>query len=183
MADTHSKKDNLKNSLGNHGNNYYWDKAKLIYTECKNKHYLGRFHTQTEFGEYLGITKSTFSMYKSSYDYYLKYSDILNIRFMTVNQVYELYRVAGNDLRDFNEWVENRYGLNEIWFGDRDSYHRQYKEYLSQKTKEKSIELKTFHPDVRITEDTLLYYYRMGTSKQKEQIDSVIREIMLQNQL
>ena len=96
----------LKKRVGCENKDTIWDNARLIYEQCYDKKYRNIFSNQQEFAEYLGITKGRVSQYKYAYEYFLLYQNRIDLRILSVEQVYTLYRTVGSMLFDFFNWVE-----------------------------------------------------------------------------
>ena len=96
----------LKKRVGCENKDTIWDNARLIYEQCYDKKYRNIFSNQQEFAEYLGITKGRISQYKYAYEYFLLYQNRIDLRILSVEQVYTLYRTVGSMLFDFFNWVE-----------------------------------------------------------------------------
>lgn len=91
----------LKKRVGCENKDTIWDNARLIYEQCYDKKYRNIFSNQQEFAEYLGITKGRVSQYKYAYEYFLLYQNRIDLRILSVEQVYTLYRTVGSMLFDF----------------------------------------------------------------------------------
>ena len=91
----------LKKRVGCENKDTIWDNARLIYEQCYDKKYRNIFSNQQEFAEYLGITKGRISQYKYAYEYFLLYQNRIDLRILSVEQVYTLYRTVGSMLFDF----------------------------------------------------------------------------------
>ena len=151
----------LKERVGRECKETIWDNAKAIYEQCYDKKYLKTFPNQQAFAEYLGITKGRISQYRYAYEYFLLYQSQIDLRYLSVEQVYTFHRYIGSSLLNFIRWVQNekKLPLERISFNDTKKI---INEYLNL-TKNVSVDITSYNiNDIILTEQEkkIIHFYR-----------------------
>lgn len=164
----------LKKRVGCENKDTIWDNAKLIYEQCYDRKYRNTFSNQQEFAEYLGITKGRISQYRYAYEYFLLYQSKIDLRILSVEQVYTLYRTVGLMLFDFLNWVEKEKKKSLIDIGLKDT-NRLIEEYHNCTLNENSTIINNvYNYKLSEQEKRIIDFYRNGTNAQREYINKLI---------
>ena len=164
----------LKKRVGCENKDTILDNARLIYEQCYDKKYRNIFSNQQEFAEYLGITKGRVSQYKYAYEYFLLYQNRIDLRILSVEQVYTLYRTVGSMLFDFFNWVEKEKKKSLINIGLKET-KRLIEEYHNCIfNKNSTIMNKVYNYMLSEQEKRIIDFYRIGTNEQREYINKLI---------
>ena len=166
----------LKKRVGYENRDTIWDNARLIYEQCYDKKYRGTFSTQQEFAEYLGITKGRISQYRYAYEYFLLYQSKLDLRILSVEQVYRLHRSIGSMLFDFQNWIEKEKKKSLINMGLKET-NRLIEEYRNCTLNKNSTTINNiYNYMLSEQEKRIVDFYRNGTNAQRECINKLINE-------
>lgn len=170
----------LKKRVGCENRDTIWDNARLIYEQCYDKKYRNAFSNQQEFAEYLGVTKGRISQYRYAYEYFLTHQNKIDLRILSVEQVYTLYRTVGSMLFDFLYWVEKEKKKSLIDIGLKET-KRIVEEYRNYSLNKNSIIVNNslaqhniYNYKLSEQEKRIIDFYRNGTNEQRECINKVI---------